>query len=112
MLMMAALLVRPAPVNAYACHPWAITDSDDAGCGQYFPRYHPKNAMPLAHNNDANAPFEFGGVSHLFMQAYFPGVAGWTVGAIGLGHLASRWVSLYWLLNVWVSLTSRRRTPV
>ena len=34
-----------------------ITDTDDAGCGRWFPRFHPKNALPLAHNNDANAPF-------------------------------------------------------
>ena len=27
---------------------------------------------------------------HLFMQANFPGVPGWTEGAIGLGHVASR----------------------
>jgi hypothetical protein len=24
--------------------------------------------MPLAHNNDANAPFELNGTTHLFMQ--------------------------------------------
>ena len=32
--------------------------TDNAGCGQWLPWYHLKNAVPLAHNNDANAPFE------------------------------------------------------
>ena len=35
------------------CDPRAITATDDAGCGRFFPRFHPKNAKPLAHNNDA-----------------------------------------------------------
>ena len=62
---------------APGCRPADITDSDDAGCGRWFPRFHPKNAAPLAHNNDANAPFFYKGVYHIFMQANFPGVAGW-----------------------------------
>lgn len=35
------------------CDPRGITSTDDAGCGRFFPRFHPKNAKPLAHNNDA-----------------------------------------------------------
>jgi hypothetical protein len=38
----------------------------------------------------ASAPFEFRGAHHLFMQANFPGVQGYTTGASGLGHLVSR----------------------
>ena len=83
--------------QAAGCRPAAITDSDNAGCGRYFPRYHPKNAMPLAHNNDANAPFVYKGVYHIFMQATFPGVPGWN-GAIGLAHLASRDLSSWKVL--------------
>ena len=82
---------RPAAAAPAAriktCDPAAITATDNAGCGRFLPRYHPKNA-PLAHNNDANAPFFFAGHYHLFMQADFPGVAGWN-GAIGIAHLAS-----------------------
>ena len=78
----------PPPPAKDDCKPWLITDTDDAGCGRWFPRYHPKNTAPLAHNNDANAPFELNGVHHLFMQAAFPGVPDWN-GAIGLGHVAS-----------------------
>lgn len=82
---------------AATCTPHLINDTFDAGCGRWFPRFHPKNANPLAHNNDANAPFELGGVAHLFMQATFPGVAYWP-GALGLAHVASRdlatWVSV------------------
>ena len=65
-----------------------MNDSNDAHCGRWLPRFHPKNAHPLAHNNDANAPFEKNGVTHLFMQASFPGEAGWN-GGIGLAHVAS-----------------------
>ena len=54
--------------TASTCRPAAITDTDDAGCGRWFPRFHPKNAAPLAHNNDANAPFFYKGVYHVFMQ--------------------------------------------
>ena len=49
--------------------PADITDDNNAGCGRWFPRFHPKNALPLGHNNDANAPFYFNGVYHVFMQA-------------------------------------------
>jgi len=88
--LLAAFAARGAPADD-ACNPARITAFDDAGCGRYFPRFHPKNAKPLAHNNDANAPFEFGGVHHLFMQAIFPGVPGYIgSGSVGLGHLASR----------------------
>jgi hypothetical protein len=68
-------LVCGAAVDS--CDPRSITSTDDAGCGRFFPRYHPKNAKPLAHNNDANAPFEYKGMAHLFMQANFPGVEKW-----------------------------------
>eukprot|EP00947_MAST-08B_sp_MAST-8B-sp1_P005955 g5955.t1 len=78
-----------AAVRAASCRPELITDTYDAGCGRWFPRFHPKNALPLAHNNDANAPFRYRGMYHLFMQADFPGTPGWN-GAIGVGHLASR----------------------
>ena len=71
------------------CIPAHITDDDPAGCGPLFPRSHPKNAFPLAHNNDVNGPFFFRGFYHLFMQADFTWVAGWN-GAIGLAHLASK----------------------
>ena len=82
---------RGAAAGEDTCDPARITAADDAGCGRYFPRFHPKNARPLAHNNDANAPFEYGGVHHLFMQATFPGVPGYVgSGSVGLGHLASR----------------------
>ena len=73
----AAPALEPAANDS--CRPWDITDDDDAGCGRWFPRFHPKNALPLAHNNDANAPFFYNGVHHLFMQATFPGVPGWNV---------------------------------
>lgn len=36
-----------------ACAPERITATDNAGCGRFFPRFHPKNAKPLGHNNDA-----------------------------------------------------------
>jgi hypothetical protein len=49
----------------------------------------------LAHNNDANAPFEYQGIHHVFMQANFPGVSDWTAGAIGLAHLASHDLATY-----------------
>jgi sucrose-6-phosphate hydrolase SacC (GH32 family) len=80
---------HPPSPGRDSCRPSRITDTNDAGCGRWLPRFHPKNALPLAHNNDANAPFEHAGIFHLFMQANFPGIAGWN-GAIGLGHLASR----------------------
>ena len=67
-----------------SCDPRYITSTDDAGCGRFFPRYHPKNAKPLAHNNDANAPFEYKGMAHLFMQANFPGVEKWNGVCCGL----------------------------
>jgi hypothetical protein len=70
------------------CIPHEITDTNNAGCGRWFPRFHPQNAQPLAHNNDANAPFYFNGVYHVFMQAMLPDVVGWN-GAIGIAHLAS-----------------------
>lgn len=84
------MLIFSTKINAVidGCRPTEITDTNNAGCGQWFPRFHPKNALPLSHNNDANAPFRFNGVYHVFMQANFPGVDGWN-GAIGLGHLAS-----------------------
>ena len=93
LLLLFAAAQRPPAALAAAtdtCTPSQITDTNNAGCGRWFPRFHPKNARPLAHNNDANAPFEYAGIHHLFMQANFPGVRNWTVGAIGLGHLASR----------------------
>ena len=90
-LLGALLTTALAPASASSgCRPSRITDTDDAGCGRFLPRFHPKNTQPLAHNNDANAPFEYKGTTHLFMQASFPGVPGWTEGAIGLGHVASR----------------------
>jgi hypothetical protein len=67
--------IPPTP-SADTCNPARITDSDNAGCGRWLPRFHPKNAKPLAHNNDANAPFELNSTTHLFMQANFPGVRG------------------------------------
>ena len=85
-----AAAAAPGPAAVDSCEPSAITDADNAGCGRNFPRFHPKNAKPLAHNNDANAPFEFEGTHHVFMQALFPGITGWTAGAIGLAHLASK----------------------
>ena len=88
-LLVLLLCSAASAFGAAGCRPADITDSDDAGCGRWFPRFHPKNAAPLAHNNDANAPFYYNGVYHIFMQAMFPGVPGWN-GAIGLGHLASR----------------------
>ena len=45
--------------------------------------------MPLVHNNDANAPFEYRGVHHLFMQANFNATIEHWNGGIGLGHLTS-----------------------
>ena len=49
-----ATIVAPATsVAADSCEPSRITTSDNAGCGRWFPRFHPKNAKPLAHNNDA-----------------------------------------------------------
>jgi sucrose-6-phosphate hydrolase SacC (GH32 family) len=44
--------------------------------------------MHTAHNNDANGPFYFNGMYHIFMQQSFPWVKGWN-GGIGWGHLAS-----------------------
>ena len=72
-----------------SCDPASITDTDNAGCGRWLPRFHPKNAVPLAHNNDANAPFEYNGVHHLFMQATFPGSPSYNGFGIGLAHLRS-----------------------
>ena len=40
-------------VVADGCEPSRITASNNGGCGRWFPRFHPKNAKPLAHNNDA-----------------------------------------------------------
>ena len=31
---------------ADSCRPAEITATDDAGCGRWFPRYHPKNSAP------------------------------------------------------------------
>jgi hypothetical protein len=98
LLAMTVVLGGAAQVSSdSSCNPAGITDSDNAGCGRYFPRFHPKNAMPLAHNNDANAPFFYEGVYHIFMQAMFPGVHEWN-GAIGLAHLASRDLSSWKVL--------------
>ena len=82
----ATVTSRDEAVQVDTCDPRFITSSDDAGCGRFFPRFHPKNAKPLAHNNDANAPFEYKGVSHLFMQASFPGVDGWNGEPPALGQ--------------------------
>lgn len=81
-------VARMHVIATYQCNPSKITPTSDGGCGRWFPRFHPKNAQPLAHNNDANAPFEYSGIHHLFMQANFPGVADCN-GALGLGHLTS-----------------------
>ena len=83
-----ALSGSPSVPNSFSCHPWTITDNNDGGCGRFFPRFHPKNALPLAHNNDPNAPFQHRGIYHLFMQANLHGWPGYN-GAIGIGHLAS-----------------------
>jgi hypothetical protein len=45
----------PGPPVKDECKPWLISDTDDAGCGKWFPKFHPKNTAPLAHNNDACA---------------------------------------------------------
>ena len=84
----AGVVHQPADAARPRCTPAEITDTDDAGCGKLFPRFHPKNTAPLAHNNDANAPFFFRGKYHIFMQADFPGVQDWN-GAIGIAHLSS-----------------------
>jgi len=51
--LVATVVALAVPVAADGCEPSRITASDNAGCGRWFPRFHPKNAKPLAHNNDA-----------------------------------------------------------
>ena len=97
--MVAALLAfaDAEDIGLNACTPHLINETFDAGCGRWFPRFHPKNSNPLAHSSYANAPFELNGVAHLFMEATFPGMASWA-GALGLAHVASRdlatWISI------------------
>jgi len=43
MLLQAVLMVMAV---ADSCRPAEITATDDAGCGRWFPRYHPKNSAP------------------------------------------------------------------
>ena len=88
LLFLRAVLSTATAAAIDECRPWEITDNSDGGCGKWFPRFHPKNTRPLAHNNDANAPFEYNGMHHLMMQASLPGVSEYN-GAIGLGHIAS-----------------------
>ena len=95
LLPLTAVLAPTWLAGVDSCRPAEITATNDAGCGHWFPRFHPKNSGPLAHNNDANAPFEYAGIHHLFMQANFPGVPDWTPGAIGLAHLASHDLATY-----------------
>jgi hypothetical protein len=51
--LVATVVALAVTVAADGCEPSRITASDNAGCGRWFPRFHPKNAKPLAHNNDA-----------------------------------------------------------
>ena len=57
---MAAAAAAAAAAVEGGCDPAAIRPGYDAGCGRFLPIFHPKNTNPLAHNNDANAPFEVG----------------------------------------------------
>ena len=92
-----ALLPHGAPPPPTPPHrlPGWCDPSRDGACGEtplaarLFPRFHPKNTWPLSHNNDPNGPVRFRGVYHLFMQAFFPRLPGWT-GMAGWAHLASR----------------------
>ena len=52
-LLAAGCCLATIVVSSDSCEPSRITTSDNAGCGRWFPRFHPKNAKPLAHNNDA-----------------------------------------------------------
>jgi hypothetical protein len=45
-MLWAALMAIPAAVAADSCRPAEITATDNAGCGRWFPRYHPKNSGP------------------------------------------------------------------
>ena len=54
MLQVALGVPQLQPVGLAGCTPSLITATNNAGCGSWFPRFHPKNSNPLAHNNGAS----------------------------------------------------------